>query len=196
MRIRDPGWKKVRSGIRDKHPGSATLPVVYPSGSAAYLSGPAAYAARFTIFLPFLYPILPILQEILFTLQPTLLPLPSSCVSCSLSCPSFSKSCSPCSLSFWPCSLSFWSCSLCCLLYHLSTFPVSYPANPSGPAAYVARSTIFLPFPYPILPIPLQCSGSGIRDWVLFDPGIRNRFFPDPGFRISDPGSWIPRPYF
>jgi hypothetical protein len=25
VRIRDPGWKKVVSGIRDKHPGSATL---------------------------------------------------------------------------------------------------------------------------------------------------------------------------
>jgi hypothetical protein len=25
VRIRDPGWKKVGSGIRDKHPGSATL---------------------------------------------------------------------------------------------------------------------------------------------------------------------------
>jgi hypothetical protein len=25
MRIRDPGWKKVGSGIRAKHPGSATL---------------------------------------------------------------------------------------------------------------------------------------------------------------------------
>ncbi len=25
MRIRDSGWKKVRSGIRDKHPGFATL---------------------------------------------------------------------------------------------------------------------------------------------------------------------------
>jgi hypothetical protein len=25
MRIRDPGWKKFGSGIRDKHPGSATL---------------------------------------------------------------------------------------------------------------------------------------------------------------------------
>jgi hypothetical protein len=24
VRIRDPGWKKVGSGIRDKHPGSAT----------------------------------------------------------------------------------------------------------------------------------------------------------------------------
>jgi hypothetical protein len=23
--MQDPGWKKVRSGIRDKHPGSATL---------------------------------------------------------------------------------------------------------------------------------------------------------------------------
>jgi hypothetical protein len=27
VRIRDPGWKKVASGIRDKHPGSATLVV-------------------------------------------------------------------------------------------------------------------------------------------------------------------------
>ncbi len=26
VRIRDPGWKKVGSGIRDKHPGSAKLP--------------------------------------------------------------------------------------------------------------------------------------------------------------------------
>jgi hypothetical protein len=26
VRIRDPGRKKVGSGIRDKHPGSATLP--------------------------------------------------------------------------------------------------------------------------------------------------------------------------
>jgi hypothetical protein len=25
VRIRDPGWKKVGSGIRDKYPGSATL---------------------------------------------------------------------------------------------------------------------------------------------------------------------------
>ena len=25
VRIRDPGWKKVGSGIRDKHSGSATL---------------------------------------------------------------------------------------------------------------------------------------------------------------------------
>jgi hypothetical protein len=25
VRIRDPEWKKVGSGIRDKHPGSATL---------------------------------------------------------------------------------------------------------------------------------------------------------------------------
>jgi hypothetical protein len=25
MRILDPGWKKAGSGIRDKHPGSATL---------------------------------------------------------------------------------------------------------------------------------------------------------------------------
>jgi hypothetical protein len=27
VRIRDPGWKKDGSGIRDKHPGSATLPI-------------------------------------------------------------------------------------------------------------------------------------------------------------------------
>jgi hypothetical protein len=27
VRILDPGWKKVGSGIRDKHPGSATLSV-------------------------------------------------------------------------------------------------------------------------------------------------------------------------
>jgi hypothetical protein len=32
VRIRDPGWKKVGSGIRDKHPGSATLFVI-ESGS-------------------------------------------------------------------------------------------------------------------------------------------------------------------
>jgi hypothetical protein len=25
VQIRDPGWKKIGSGIRDKHPGSATL---------------------------------------------------------------------------------------------------------------------------------------------------------------------------
>jgi len=29
--------------------------------------------------------------------------------------------------------------------------------------------------------------GSGIRDWVPFDPGIRNRFIPDPGSQIPDP---------
>jgi hypothetical protein len=29
MRIRDPGRKKFGSGIRDKHPGSATLLVFY-----------------------------------------------------------------------------------------------------------------------------------------------------------------------
>jgi hypothetical protein len=28
VRIRDPGWKKVGSGIRDKHPGSATLVLI------------------------------------------------------------------------------------------------------------------------------------------------------------------------
>jgi hypothetical protein len=25
VRIREPGWKRIGSGIRDKHPGSATL---------------------------------------------------------------------------------------------------------------------------------------------------------------------------
>ncbi len=29
VRIRDPGWKKVGSGIQDKHPGSATLTEVH-----------------------------------------------------------------------------------------------------------------------------------------------------------------------
>jgi hypothetical protein len=29
VRIRDPGWKKVGSGIPDKHPGSATLYSTY-----------------------------------------------------------------------------------------------------------------------------------------------------------------------
>jgi hypothetical protein len=29
VRIRDPGWKKVGSGIRDKHPGSAPLIFFY-----------------------------------------------------------------------------------------------------------------------------------------------------------------------
>jgi hypothetical protein len=29
FRIRDPGWKKVGSGIRDKQPGSATLVLMY-----------------------------------------------------------------------------------------------------------------------------------------------------------------------
>jgi hypothetical protein len=32
VRIRDPGWKKVGSGIRDKHPGSATLTFFRHSG--------------------------------------------------------------------------------------------------------------------------------------------------------------------
>jgi hypothetical protein len=32
MWIRDPGWKKFGSGIRDKHPGSATLPKCFALG--------------------------------------------------------------------------------------------------------------------------------------------------------------------
>ncbi len=38
--------------------------------------------------------------------------------------------------------------------------------------------------------------GSGIRCFLTPGSGIRNRFFPDPGSRISEPGSRIPRPYF
>jgi hypothetical protein len=37
VRIRDPGWKKVGSGIRDKHPGSAT-----PQRDVVYLGLPIA----------------------------------------------------------------------------------------------------------------------------------------------------------
>jgi hypothetical protein len=33
IRIRDPGWKKFGSGIRDKHPGSATLVPIFLSFS-------------------------------------------------------------------------------------------------------------------------------------------------------------------
>ncbi len=33
----------------------------------------------------------------------------------------------------------------------------------------------------------LQCYGSGSGIRCLFDPGIRNRFFPDPGSRIPNP---------
>jgi hypothetical protein len=36
VRIHDPGWKKVGSGIRDKHPGSATLPFI---GKNLYILG-------------------------------------------------------------------------------------------------------------------------------------------------------------
>jgi hypothetical protein len=40
IRILDLGWKKFGSGIRDKHPGSATLPVgctrVYPDSYLDY----------------------------------------------------------------------------------------------------------------------------------------------------------------
>ncbi len=41
MRIRDPGWRQIVSGIRDQHPGSATLlfwvmrPINKPPGSSA-----------------------------------------------------------------------------------------------------------------------------------------------------------------
>ncbi len=45
--------------------------------------------------------------------------------------------------------------------------------------------------------------GSGIRDWVLFDPWIRDPEsgiglfrIPDPGSRIPDLGSRIPNSYF
>jgi hypothetical protein len=29
IRVRDPGWKEIGTGIRDKHPGSATLPLLF-----------------------------------------------------------------------------------------------------------------------------------------------------------------------
>ncbi len=34
-----------------------------------------------------------------------------------------------------------------------------------------------------------QCCGPGSGIRCLFDPGIRNRFFPDPGSRIPDPSA-------
>jgi hypothetical protein len=37
IRIRDPGWKKVGSGIWDKHPGSATLAVPVQSIGGLYI---------------------------------------------------------------------------------------------------------------------------------------------------------------
>ncbi len=43
VRIRDPGWKKVGSGIRDKHPGSATL--------HWYTSGPIAEMECFLVII-------------------------------------------------------------------------------------------------------------------------------------------------
>jgi hypothetical protein len=42
VRIRDPGWKKVGSGIRDKHPGSATLPSRQCSGSGSVFGPPGS----------------------------------------------------------------------------------------------------------------------------------------------------------
>jgi hypothetical protein len=42
MRIRDSGWKKFGSGIRDNHPGSATLeycPTIYGTTSQCSGSG-------------------------------------------------------------------------------------------------------------------------------------------------------------
>ncbi len=36
----------------------------------------------------------------------------------------------------------------------------------------------------------LQCCGSGSGIRCLFDPGIRNRFFPDLGSRIPNPNFW------
>ncbi len=38
VRIRDPGWKKVGSGIRDKHPGSSTLSVLRIRDSGFFLT--------------------------------------------------------------------------------------------------------------------------------------------------------------
>ncbi len=39
VRIRDPGWKKVGSGIRDKHPGSATLDETFLVGKSVVQTG-------------------------------------------------------------------------------------------------------------------------------------------------------------
>jgi hypothetical protein len=40
MQIRDPGWKKVGSRIRDKHPGSATLLLIPILGASAVSAEP------------------------------------------------------------------------------------------------------------------------------------------------------------
>ncbi len=37
IKIRDLGWKKVGSGIRDKHPGSATLGKLIQKMDSSYL---------------------------------------------------------------------------------------------------------------------------------------------------------------
>jgi hypothetical protein len=37
MWIRDPGWKKVGSEIRDKHPESATLTMKHSPGSCQHI---------------------------------------------------------------------------------------------------------------------------------------------------------------
>jgi hypothetical protein len=44
VRIRDPGWKKIGSGIREKHPGSATL--VFTNGSKTSITIFQAIAAE------------------------------------------------------------------------------------------------------------------------------------------------------
>jgi hypothetical protein len=50
LRIRDPGWKRLRSGIRDKHPGSATLKIIFFFCSAVCMNcfGEAAFTKRTT----------------------------------------------------------------------------------------------------------------------------------------------------
>jgi hypothetical protein len=45
VRIRDPGWKKVGSGIRDKHPGSATL--ISPLYKIQCSKVPYAFSGRY-----------------------------------------------------------------------------------------------------------------------------------------------------
>jgi hypothetical protein len=59
MRIRDgnnsdPGWKKVGSGIRDKHPGSATLQKLRVLYAVFFLFSPnfkscISYSVRLTL---------------------------------------------------------------------------------------------------------------------------------------------------
>ncbi len=67
VRIRDPGWKKVGSGIRDKHPGSATLVELY-TGIQCVWSSFKFYTVLFQIFSHFLFSLL--INWLLYWSQP------------------------------------------------------------------------------------------------------------------------------